>query len=79
MTHSSAPSLTFSQKCAIGLVNAYRAVYPVFRSMEKTAFGRAPECIHSPTCSEYAARSIQKYGTMRGLLMGMKRILSCRS
>lgn len=35
-------------------------------------------CKYSPTCSEYTKQMIVKYGVMRGLMLGFKRILSCR-
>lgn len=39
--------------------------------------GRAA-CRFTPTCSEYAASAIKKYGTWRGGMMAMRRILRCR-
>lgn len=35
-------------------------------------------CRFEPTCSEYMALAVQKYGALRGLWMGMKRISRCR-
>ena len=35
-------------------------------------------CRFVPTCSEYTRQSIQKYGLLRGVLMGIKRICRCR-
>ncbi|OUT40589.1 MAG: membrane protein insertion efficiency factor YidD [bacterium TMED6] len=34
-------------------------------------------CRFHPTCSEYTLQSIQKYGTIKGFLMGFKRISKC--
>ena len=34
-------------------------------------------CRYLPTCSEYAAEAIAKYGVVRGMVMGLKRILKC--
>ena len=34
-------------------------------------------CRYLPTCSEYAAEAIVKYGAVRGMVMGLKRILKC--
>lgn len=39
--------------------------------------GRAA-CRFTPTCSEYTKQAILKYGTIRGIKMGFKRILRCR-
>ena len=34
-------------------------------------------CRYLPTCSDYAAQSITKYGAFRGTWMGLKRLLRC--
>ena len=34
-------------------------------------------CKYTPTCSEYAAQAIQKYGVLKGGLMAAWRILRC--
>ncbi len=34
-------------------------------------------CRYFPTCSEYAARAVERYGVLRGTLKGIVRIMSC--
>lgn len=34
-------------------------------------------CRYRPTCSEYAAQAIEKYGPWRGAGMALRRILRC--
>ena len=34
-------------------------------------------CRFYPTCSEYCCQAIKKYGTIKGLFAGFKRILRC--
>ena len=34
-------------------------------------------CRHLPTCSEYTIEAIQKFGVLKGITMGMVRILKC--
>ena len=36
-------------------------------------------CLYTPTCSEYMILAVEKYGTIRGLALGLKRIVKCRS
>ena len=36
-----------------------------------------PSCRFFPTCSEYAAEAIAKYGVLKGAVLGVKRILRC--
>lgn len=34
-------------------------------------------CIYRPTCSEYAYQAIKQYGTIRGIILGAKRLIRC--
>jgi putative membrane protein insertion efficiency factor len=36
-----------------------------------------PHCRFSPTCSEYMLQAIEKYGSVRGVFLGVRRILKC--
>ncbi len=35
-------------------------------------------CRCTPTCSNYMIEAIEKYGCLKGLKLGIKRILKCR-
>ncbi len=37
-----------------------------------------PACRFTPTCSEYAAEAVEKYGVIRGTWLATKRILRCQ-
>ena len=36
-----------------------------------------PSCRFNPTCSHYAIQAISKYGALKGLYLGLKRIIRC--
>ena len=36
-----------------------------------------PSCRFVPTCSEYAREAIERYGALRGMWMGLRRLLRC--
>ena len=36
-----------------------------------------PMCRFEPTCSVYAMQAIEKYGIMRGVWLGARRLLRC--
>ena len=36
-----------------------------------------PRCRFHPSCSEYTAQSILRYGPFRGLYLGIRRLLRC--
>ncbi len=35
------------------------------------------KCKYYPTCSEYTKQAIEKYGALKGMGLGLKRILKC--
>ena len=39
--------------------------------------GTRPTCRYLPTCSEYAALAIERYGAARGSIRAIKRVLRC--
>lgn len=36
-----------------------------------------PSCRYVPTCSEYAAEAVERYGAIRGAMMALFRLLRC--
>ena len=36
-----------------------------------------PKCRYTPTCSAYTIEAIQKYGVIKGLWLGVKRLSRC--
>lgn len=56
------------KRLALGLITLYqRAISPML----------PPACRFMPTCSEYAATAIERFGVGRGSLMAAKRIARC--
>ena len=52
----------------IGLVRFYQlAISPL----------TPPSCRYTPTCSQYAILSFQKYGALKGLVLSVWRLLRC--
>ncbi len=56
------------QKVLIALLQGYKKFVSPFLPSA---------CRYSPTCSEYMMQAIAKYGTMRGVWMGLKRLARC--
>lgn len=55
---------------------AFLNVYKKFISPTLTrVFGNA--CRFTPTCGEYTIEALEKYGTVKGLSLGAKRIAKC--
>ena len=59
------------KKLLINLIKFYkRFISPIFEGM-------GIHCKYEPTCSEYTKQAIEKYGAIKGLFLGIKRILRC--
>ena len=56
-----------AQWLALACIRAYQATAPVRPAM----------CRYYPTCSEYTAQCIGKYGVFAGVALGIRRILRC--
>jgi len=59
-------------KPLVGLLKLYKKfISPAFESV----FGKA--CRFTPTCSEYTIGALERFGTKRGLVLGIKRLMKC--
>ncbi len=60
--------MNFATYILIKLIKLYKyLVSPLF----------GPSCRYLPTCSEYSIDALKTFGFFKGLLLSMKRILSC--
>ncbi len=60
---------------SIRIITLYQIIIsPLIRSL----FGIQNVCRYTVPCSEYAKRSIQKYGLIQGAILAIKRLLSCQ-
>ncbi len=62
---------SFFRRTAIGFVRMYQSCISPF-------IGARAACRFTPSCSEYTAQAIEKYGVFRGAIMGIRRISRCR-
>lgn len=59
------------KKILIFFIKIYKVVIsPVFEYL-------GIKCKYYPTCSEYTKQAIEKYGSIKGIFLGIKRILRC--
>ena len=55
----------------IGLINWYQKHISVWLSSKNI------NCKFYPTCSEYTKQAIEKYGALKGTILGIWRIIRC--
>ena len=59
------------KKILLKVIDFYKkTISPVLKNM-------GIECKYYPTCSEYTKMAIEKYGCVKGIILGLKRILKC--
>jgi len=59
------------KKIFIFIINGYQKHISTWLSL------KGINCKYYPTCSEYTKQAIEKYGILKGLILGLKRILKC--
>ena len=58
------------------LIIGFLKFYKKFASpVNEVLFGKA--CRFTPTCSEYAIEALEKFGTIKGLKLSIKRVSRC--
>ncbi len=55
------------KKCCLKLIK----IYQYFSKFTP------PQCRFTPTCSQYTYCAIEKFGLLKGIYLGIKRILKC--
>lgn len=65
------------KKIATGIIEIYQTFFS-FDGGLLSIFAPSGACKYTPTCSEYTKQMIKKFGVSKGLILGGKRILSCR-
>lgn len=48
-----------------------------YQAVGRPILHRFVRCRHRPSCSEYCLQATQKHGIRKGLLLSLKRIMSC--
>ena len=59
------------KRILIFLIDLYKKIIsPIFEYL-------GVHCKYYPTCSQYMKQAIEKYGAIKGVFLGIKRILRC--
>ena len=61
----------------LGLIRFYQKTSFFHKQVFKTLFVSDSVCRYRPTCSNYTYQAVEKYGVLKGLFLGLKRIIRC--
>ena len=66
------------RKIIIQIIKVYQyTISPDHGILKRIGLIRRPVCAYYPTCSEYTKQAIEKYGALKGIYLGCRRILRC--
>lgn len=65
------------KKLVLSSIRLYQHTLFFHNELFKVLFLSDRVCRFEPTCSNFTYKAVEKYGTMKGLLLGFKRILRC--
>lgn len=66
------------KKIILSLIKYYQKSWFYRSTVLKFLFLSDAACRFWPTCSEYTYQAIKKYGIIRGVFIGLKRIIRCQ-
>ncbi|PIP03766.1 MAG: membrane protein insertion efficiency factor YidD [Candidatus Yonathbacteria bacterium CG_4_10_14_3_um_filter_47_65] len=62
----------------ISFIRVYQRILSPETGSLWVSFGKTKKvCVFFPSCSEYTIHTIEKYGVIRGVFKGIKRIFRC--
>ena len=65
------------KKIVLMLIKAYQHTSFFHIQVSRTLFLTDSVCRFKPTCSNYTYQAVEKYGSTKGLWLGLKRIVRC--
>jgi putative membrane protein insertion efficiency factor len=66
------------KKVVLLAIYAYQSISFIPKGIAQTVFGTVDQCKFSPTCSNYMIQAVEKYGVIKGVHMGIRRVGRCR-
>jgi hypothetical protein len=65
------------KRIILGFIRLYQHTSFFHAAVFRVLFMSDAGCRFQPTCSNYMYQAVEKYGSMKGILLGLKRILRC--
>lgn len=65
------------KRFVLRLIRFYQKYLSPDQGWAKKLFLTDKVCRFDPTCSDYTGQAVEKYGSFKGLFLGLKRVLRC--
>jgi putative membrane protein insertion efficiency factor len=65
------------KRIILWIIKGYQRTLSLDHGILGKVFPNLRGCKFTPTCSEYTYESVDKYGIIKGSIMGVKRVLRC--
>lgn len=65
------------KKLVLAIIRFYQKSGYFHKPLLKMLFIDDAVCRFTPTCSQYTYQAVEKYGVVKGLFLGLKRIVRC--
>lgn len=65
------------KRIVLGFIRFYQKTSFFHKAIFRQLFLSDKICRFTPTCSEYTYQAVNKYGAVKGLFLGLKRIIRC--
>jgi uncharacterized protein len=65
------------KKLLLSFIRLYQKTSFFHNAFFKTFYMTDSICRFTPTCSQYTYQAVQKYGVLKGICLGLQRIIRC--
>ncbi len=65
------------KKILLKLIRFYQRFPPFHWPIFRILFMSDKVCRFRPTCSDYAYQAVEKYGILKGMFLGLRRVMRC--
>jgi len=65
------------KRSILAVIRFYQKTFFLHGALAKQLFLTDKVCRFTPTCSNYTYQAVEKYGSIKGLFLGLKRIVRC--
>lgn len=65
------------KRITLAFIRFYQQTSFFHKVLFRTLYISDSVCRYQPTCSSYTSQAVERYGVVKGLFLGLKRIIRC--